>query len=578
MHDNDRLADVSMAFPDPSGANAYSKGQQGASRGYGYSGYDVSANLGRQHMETSQGFGLGMDAAGRARAAQQSVNISAELPRRNETSFEPYATGVPGVNSGQEGANGAANSKAVLAALRSLQEKIRALEEDRGSLQARLRASEETRVRDEQQHRLIQRQLQLQLQESVKSLTVRHEAESEAMRKHSSKVHSELQGSVEGMQHRLAEADRRAAGMQEKLSRTEEALARKEEELRSLKSSLVELEAADIALKKVNQRLEDQVVHQQAQREEISINFTRMEEELRSFKLSKMEIDERAEGLEGQCERLESENEGLRRQLASFRDQCREAEDKLAQQAEEVGAGTARSYALEREKRQLEESLKNVLVINDQLLQKVYDVSLGQGPTPDQLPAYLDADATKATETLRAKRATTTTKKKVAAQTQYTGHAYATGPRPHYTVQTASSRPKRLPLSAMDVFPERSARRPTSTEGVRKSKSSSNLLKDVHSPSLQAMDAADLVTHGNPIQRLPMDDIRRLEGELVDEVRQLRRQYREICAQVQGAEDSQFDTQQLNVALRSVVDKLEKKGKQIQLIERMESQLSAPRR
>lgn len=26
----------------------------------------------------------------------------------------------------------------------------------------------------------------------------------------------------------------------------------------------------------------------------------------------------------------------------------------------------------------------------------------------------------------------------------------------------------------------------------------------VHSPSLQAMDAADLVTHGNPIQRLPM--------------------------------------------------------------------------
>lgn len=33
-----------------------------------------------------------------------------------------------------------------------------------------------------------------------------------------------------------------------------------------------------------------------------------------------------------QCERLESENEGLRRQLASFRDQCREAEDKLAQQ------------------------------------------------------------------------------------------------------------------------------------------------------------------------------------------------------------------------------------------------------
>ena len=36
--------------------------------------------------------------------------------------------------------------------------------------------------------------------------------------------------------------------------------------------------------------------------------------------------------------------------------------------------------------------------------------------------------------------------------------------------------------------------------------------------------------------------------------------------QVQGTEYSPFDAQQLNLALKSVVEKLEKKGKQISLI------------
>ena len=99
-----------------------------------------------------------------------------------------------------------------------------------------------------------------------------------------------------------------------------------------------------------------------------------------------------------------------------------------------------------------------------------------------------------------------------------------------------------------------------------------------------------------------------LERELVEEVRVLRRQYRDIVAQVhththahththththyvcvcvcvfemivyigsyllfpqvQGTEYSPFDAQQLNLALKSVVEKLEQKGKQISLIERV---------
>lgn len=35
-----------------------------------------------------------------------------------------------------------------------------------------------------------------------------------------------------------------------------------------------------------------------------------------------------------------------------------------------------------------------------------------------------------------------------------------------------------------------------------------------------------------------------------------------------------FETEQLNVALTSVVDKLEKKGRQLQLVERMDADLA----
>jgi hypothetical protein len=49
-----------------------------------------------------------------------------------------------------------------------------------------------------------------------------------------------------------------------------------------------------------------------------------------------------------------------------------------------------------------------------------------------------------------------------------------------------------------------------------------------------------------------------------------------FCTQVQGTEYSPFDAQQLNLALKSVVEKLEKKGKQISLIERVLASASGP--
>ena len=92
-----------------------------------------------------------------------------------------------GVGVGGTAVSGASSSKAVLSALRSLQEKIRVLEDERNTLQMCLRQAQEAKEKEEQQHRMLQRQLQLQLQESVKSLTVRHESETDAIRSHANK-------------------------------------------------------------------------------------------------------------------------------------------------------------------------------------------------------------------------------------------------------------------------------------------------------------------------------------------------------------------------------------------------------
>mmetsp|Transcript_45636 Transcript_45636/g.98848 ORF Transcript_45636/g.98848 Transcript_45636/m.98848 type:complete len:226 (-) Transcript_45636:305-982(-) len=98
-------------------------------------------------------------------------------------------------------------------------------------------------------------------------------------------------------------------------------------------------------------------------------------------------------------------------------------------------------------------------------------------------------------------------------------------------------------------------------------------------------------------------DVSSLRGTLLDEIQILRkyqpahtlfdprdRQYREIVTQVTGSGSSGFDSGALNVALRNVIDKvglvfstswlrclqLERKGEQLQLIDRMERDVSRP--
>jgi hypothetical protein len=70
-----------------------------------------------------------------------------------------------------------------------------------------------------------------------------------------------------------------------------------------------------------------------------------------------------------------------------------------AGQSDELNAALADKMALEGEKKQLEESLRSVLQINDQLLQKVYEISLGHATVPGAglHPAFMDAQGGHAT-------------------------------------------------------------------------------------------------------------------------------------------------------------------------------------
>ena len=66
---------------------------------------------------------------------------------------------------------------------------------------------------------------------------------------------------------------------------------------------------------------------------------------------------------------------------------------------------------------------------------------------------------------------------------------------------------------------------------------------------LHVLDLADAQVSPTASNRAPLKGVQQLENELREEVCALRKQYRDICAQVQATERSQFDSQQLNVAL-----------------------------
>lgn len=274
---------------------------------------------------------------------------------------------------GSAGTDGASNSKAVLSALRSLQDKIRVLEEERNSLQICLRQTQEAKEREEQQHRLLQRQLQLQLQESVKALTVRHESEAEAIRSQASQSQGQLSSEVTRLQRRVAEAEAEVERLRERCGQAEHENVSKDEEVRRLRISVADLEAAGDALKKVNKRMEEQVGQDQQARAELLARNTGLEESIKALREAKSESEQRAARAAKEYDRLQTEHSALRRQEANLQQQLRESHETLAHKAEMAASTESEHSTLLSEKRQLEDSLRNVLSINDQLLQKVYD-------------------------------------------------------------------------------------------------------------------------------------------------------------------------------------------------------------
>jgi paraquat-inducible protein B len=185
-------------------------------------------------------------------------------PTAHSIKASTRVAGLPGGASPEKDreSSSASNSKAVLSALRSLQDKIRELEDERNNLQMCLRQAQEAKDCEEQQHRVLQRQLQLQLQESVKALTVRHETETEAIRAHATKTNSELLSEATRLKRDVAELEAEIDRLRDKLRQVEMDNVSKDEDLRRLRMSLTDLEAASVALKRVNERLEAQVAQE----------------------------------------------------------------------------------------------------------------------------------------------------------------------------------------------------------------------------------------------------------------------------------------------------------------------------
>mmetsp|Transcript_9067 Transcript_9067/g.20789 ORF Transcript_9067/g.20789 Transcript_9067/m.20789 type:complete len:472 (-) Transcript_9067:111-1526(-) len=439
-----------------------------------------------------------------------------------------------------QGLNGSSGppSKAVLSALRTLQDKIKALEDDRQQLQTRLKDSEEAREKEDQQHRLLERQLQLQLQESVKTLNIRHETEVDSMKKHNKQIIQELQDSVQCISARLSEVQDENYNLQSKLQAVRKDLGHKEDELQRLKHSLADLEAADIALRKVNEKLERKLKDDEDITTQLTEKLLRLEQECSMLKTSKKQSEERVNSLLAQFERLETDYEGIRTENTTLRDQVKTAQSRITEQNDEISSIAADKTAIISEKRQLESSLQNVLLINEQLLQKVCEASLGDFST--QHRSFLQEEMSSGNTTrLPASQASSLTALKRVRR------------KKSPTSATVSSRAKQSLDEDVVKYRPKSA--------VQSKRVSTDRQK-----GSQLSKISDFMQ-----TQIPKDEVKILEEEILEEIRHLRRQYKDICAQVQGTEESQFDAQQLNVALKSVIDKIEKKGKQIQLIQRL---------
>mmetsp|Transcript_35826 Transcript_35826/g.112079 ORF Transcript_35826/g.112079 Transcript_35826/m.112079 type:complete len:474 (-) Transcript_35826:100-1521(-) len=436
--------------------------------------------------------------------------------------------------------SGGPPSKAVLSALRTLQDKIKMLEDDRQQLQTRLKESEEAREREDQQHRLLERQLQLQLQESVKTLNIRHETEVDSIKKHNKQIVQELQDSVQNMNTRLSEVKDENYHLQSKLQAVRQDLGHKDDELQRLKHSLADLEAADVALRKVNEKLERKLKDDEDITTQLTEKLLRLEQECSMLKTSKKQSEERVNSLLAQFERLETDYEGIRTENLTLRDQVKTAQSRITVQDDEISSIAADKTAILSEKRQLESSLQNVLLINEQLLSKVCEASLGDFSAQHKSILQEEMSGGNSTRIPASQGSSLAAPKRVRRKKS-----------PASAVATASSRVRQSLEEDVKYRPK--------TANMQAKRSPTERQKGG-----QVSKISDFMQ-----TQIPKDEVKILEEEILEEILHLRRQYKDICAQVQGTEESQFDAQQLNVALKSVIDKLEKKGKQIQLIHRL---------
>jgi len=274
------------------------------------------------------------------------------------------------------------------------------------------------------------------------------------------------------------------------------------------------------------------------------------------LKTSKKQSEERVNSLLAQFERLETDYEGIRTENLTLRDQVKTAQSRITVQDDEISSIAADKTAILSEKRQLESSLQNVLLINEQLLSKVCEASLGDFSAQHKSILQEEMSGGNSTRIPASQGSSLAAPKRVRRKKS-----------PASAVATASSRVRQSLEEDVKYRPKtanmQAKRSPTERQkGGQVSKISDFM-------QTQIPKVASEVTPMGVDDFREQDEVKILEEEILEEILHLRRQYKDICAQVQGTEESQFDAQQLNVALKSVIDKLEKKGKQIQLIHRL---------
>lgn len=313
-----------------------------------------------------------LSAAARPPPAPSPQLHHAPPPRASESIYYAPPPPAPVMAAGTHTAD-LGNSPAVLSALRALQDKIRDLEASRSDLQARLAQSEETRGREDDHARLFQRRAQIQLQESVQALAARHEAQVDGMQRHAGRVQEELQGALADARRRAEEAEAGSASLQRRAEAAEKETGRKEEELRLLRARLEDVDAALEAQKRGNERQSARIAKDAAIAAEREREVAAREEELLSARRAKVGAEDRAAALSHEYCKLEVEFDSLRAREEAARTSALDAEERAQRDRDENWGGQAERTTLAGEKIQLEESLRNILVINDQLLQRVYD-------------------------------------------------------------------------------------------------------------------------------------------------------------------------------------------------------------